>query len=96
MEYVKFLILLPIMVIGYQLYCYTISLKREEKQRSCRSIGIILFSVGVICLVFRNFFTVMVGLIMIMFGLRLIAYGLERKDKNIFIDRYHEEPTEKK
>ena len=91
MEYVKLLLLLPMIIFGYQLYCYTISLKRAEKQRACRSLGIIIFPAGVICLVYRNFFAVIVGLVMIMFGLRLIAYGLERKDKTIFIDRYDED-----
>jgi uncharacterized membrane protein HdeD (DUF308 family) len=95
MEYVKFLILLPMIIFGYQLYCYTISLKRVEKQRACRSLGIIMFPAGVICLVYHNFLAVIVGLVMIMFGLRLIAYGLERKDKNIFIDRYDEDSKQK-
>lgn len=95
-EYLKLLLILPVIVIGYQLYRYTITLKREEKQRACRSLGIIIFPAGVICLVFRNLYAVMAGLVIIMFGLRLIAYGLERKDKNIFIDRYEEDTTEKK
>jgi len=95
-EYLKLLLILPVIVIGYQLYRYTITLKREEKQRACRSLGIIIFPAGVICLVFRNFYAVMAGLVIIMFGLRLIAYGLERKEKNIFIDRYEEDTTEKK
>ena len=95
-EYLKLMLILPVIVIGYQLYRYTITLKREEKQRACRSLGIIIFPAGVICLVFRNFYAVMAGLVIIMFGLRLIAYGLERKEKNIFIDRYEEDTTEKK
>jgi len=96
MEYLKLLIFLPVIVFGYQLFCYTVTLKKEEKQRACRSLGIIIFPAGVVCLVFRNFYTVIAGLVMIMFALRLIAYGLERKDKNIFIDRYKEDITENK
>lgn len=95
-EYLKLLILLPVIVFGFQLYRYTITLKREEKQRACRSLGIIIFPAGVICLVFRNFYAVITGLVMIMFGLRLIAYGLERKDKKIFIDRFDEDNRENK
>ena len=95
MEYVKLLLLLPMIIFGYQLYRYTISLKRAEKQRACRSLGIIIFPMGVICLVYRNFYAVIVGLVLIMLGLRLIAYGLERKDKNIFIDRYDEDSKQK-
>jgi len=96
MEYVKLLLILPFIVFGYQLYRYTVTLKREDRQRACRSLGIIIFPAGVVCLVFRNFYTVIAGLVLIMFGLRLIAYGLERKDRKIFIDRYGEDITEKK
>ena len=96
MEYIKLLILLPVIVFGYQLFRYTVTLKREEKQRACRSLGIVIFPAGVVCLVFHNFYTVIAGLVMIMFGLRLVAYGLERKDKKIFIDRFEEDKTEKK
>jgi hypothetical protein len=95
MEYVKILLILPMIVFGYQLYRYTISLKRAEKQRACRSLGIIIFPIGVICLVYRNFYAVIVGLVLIMFGLRLIAYGLERKDKTIFMDKYADDSIEK-
>ena len=94
LEYAKLLILLPVIVFGYQLFRYTVSLKREDRQRACRSIGIIVFPVGVVCLVFRNFYAVVAGLVIIMFGLRLLAYGLERKDKKIFIDRCEDDNTE--
>jgi uncharacterized membrane protein HdeD (DUF308 family) len=90
-EYLKILMILPVLLFGYQLFRYTVTLKREEKQRACRSLGIIIFPAGVVCLVFHNFYAVIAGLVMIMSGLRLIAYGLERKDKNIFIDRYDED-----
>ena len=94
MEYVKLLLILPFLVFGYQLYRYTVSLKREDRQHACRSLGIIIFPAGVICLVFRNFYAVIAGLVMIMLGLRLIAYGLERKDKSIFMDRYDDDTKE--
>lgn len=93
LDYLKILLVIPVLVFVYQLYCYMASLKREEKQHVCSNLGIVVFSAGVICLVFRNFYSVMVGLVMIMFGLRLIAYGLERKNKKIFIDRYEEDDT---
>jgi hypothetical protein len=82
------LMVLPLLVFAYQIYRYIVTLERENKQRACRSLGILLFPAGVILLVFRNKYSVIIGLILLMAGLRLIAYGLERKDKNIFIDRY--------
>ncbi len=94
-EYAKLLIILPLIVVCFQLYRYTITLQREEKQRACRSVGIIIFTSGVLCLVFRNFYSVIAGLAMIMAALRLIAYGLERQDKTIFIDSYHDDVTKK-
>ena len=84
------LMVLPLLVFAYQIYRYIVTLEKENKQRACRSLGILLFPVGVIFLVYRNMYTVIIGLILIMAGLRLIAYGLERKDKNIFIDRYRQ------
>ena len=95
MDYLKFLILLPVIVFGFQLYRYTITLKREEKQRACRSLGIIIFPLGVVCLVFRNFYAVLAGFAMIMLGLRLIAFGLERRDKTIFIDKFDDDSSER-
>jgi hypothetical protein len=95
MEFVKIVLVLPFIVFGYQLYRYIVILNREDKQRACRSLGIIIFPAGVVCLVFRNFYAVIAGLVLIMTGLRLIAFGLERKDRKIFIDRYEEDITEK-
>ncbi len=89
-EYAKILMLLPLLVFGYQMYCYITTLEKENRQRACRSIGIVLFTIGVICFAFRDKYYVFIGLVVIMVGLRLMAYGLERKDKTIFIDRYKE------
>ena len=88
MAYVKFLILLPVIVFVYQLYRYTITLAKEEKQRACRTIGVILFPVGSLCLLHRSFISVIMGFVLLMAALRLIAFGLERRDKSIYIDRY--------
>ena len=89
--YLKLLGIVPVLVFGYQLYRYTVTLEKEERQRACRSLGIIIFAAGVTCLAFRNYIAVFAGLFMLMFGLRLIAYGLDRKNKKIFIDRYDED-----
>jgi hypothetical protein len=92
MQYVKLLVLLPVIVFGYQLYRYTITLQREEKQRACKSLGIIIFSVGVACLALRNVPSFILGIVTIMIGFRLIAFGLDRKNKTIFMDRYDDTP----
>ncbi len=91
MQYVKLLLFLPVIVFGYQLYRYTITLQREEKQRACRSLGIIIFSAGVVCLAWRNFYSVISGFVAIMIGLRLISYGMERKNTSVYMDRYDDD-----
>lgn len=60
MLYVKVLLLLPFFAIIFQMYNYAITRKREEKQKICRGLGIVLFSFGVVSLVFRDHFFVFV------------------------------------
>ena len=94
MHYVKFIFLLSLFAVIYQMYNYAITRQREEKQRACRGLGIILFSIGVTSLVSRDYFFVFSGLILIMIGFRLIAHGLDRLDKTTYIDRYNEPPPD--
>jgi uncharacterized membrane protein len=89
MPYVKMLILLPFFAVIYQMYSYAVSRQREEKQRVCRGLGIILFSIGSASLVSRDYLFVFTGLILMMSGFRLIAHGLDRLDKKVFIDSYN-------
>jgi len=84
----EILILLPLMVICFQLYTFTVSRSGVEKQIRCQILGIIYMVIGVVALVVHKFLFVMTGFVMIMLGLRLIAYSLDRIDKKIFIDRY--------
>jgi sulfite exporter TauE/SafE len=70
------------------MYSYAVTRQKEERQRVCRGLGITLFTVGITSLVTRDSLFVFAGLILIMIGFRLIAHGLDRLDKNIFIDRY--------
>jgi hypothetical protein len=92
MFYVKVLLLLPFFAIIFQMYNYAITRKKEEKQKICRGLGILLFSFGVVSLVFRDQFFVFAGLLLMMIGFRLIAQGLDRLDKKIYIDRYNPPP----
>jgi len=94
MLYLKLLFLLPLFAVIYQMYNYAITRQREEKQSVCRGLGIMLFSIGVVSLVSRDFFIVFAGLIFMMIGFRLIAHGLDRLDKTIYIDRYNEPPPD--
>jgi Na+/phosphate symporter len=95
MSYIKFLMLIPFLTLFYQLYSYAERQKGVERQNVCRSLGIASFTIGVVCLVFRDLLLAIFGIIFMMFGFRLIAHGLDRIDKKIFIDRYVDETEEK-
>ena len=94
--YFEFLITIPIMMICYQMYAFSVSKKGAERQKSCQALGIVYMTIGITALIARQPAFVFMGLILIMFGFRLMATGLDRMDKKIFIDRYDdEELTEK-
>jgi hypothetical protein len=46
---------------------------------------------GICAMVFKSAPSAFLGLILMMFGFRLMAKGLDRLDKNTFIDRYDED-----
>lgn len=94
MLYLKILCLLMFFAMIFQMYNYATSRQREEKQKICRGLGILLFSIGIVCLVFHDSFSVFSGLLLMMFGFRLIAQGLDRLDKKTYIDRYKPPPSE--
>jgi hypothetical protein len=88
MSIVKLLLLLPFLLIFFQLYYYAVTRKGPDRQQACRALGIFSFSVGAACLVSRDTMFVFLGFGLMMAGFRLIAHGLDRLDKKIFIDRY--------
>jgi hypothetical protein len=90
-SFVKYLLLLLLWVFGAQLYCFAASLEGVQRQEGCQKLGIIYITAGIVCLVFREMLFVVSGLMLMMLGLRLVSYGLDRIDKNTFIDRYKEE-----
>lgn len=87
-HYAASLPILPLLIICFQLYAFSVSRKREEKQQRCLILGIVYMVLGIVALVFHNVIFVFSGIILIMMGLRLIAHGLDRMDKTIYIDRF--------
>lgn len=85
------MIALPLVIICWQFYCFSISRTREERQKRCQVLGVVYMVFGVVALVFHNIVVVLMGLILIMMGLRLIACGLDRMDKSVFIDFYKDD-----
>jgi hypothetical protein len=95
MSYIKLLVLIPFLTLYYQLYAFAVRQKGVERQNVCRSLGIASFTIGIVCLVFRDLLFGIAGIIFMMFGFRLIAHGLDRIDKKVFIDRFVEDVEEK-
>ena len=92
---IELIVLIPLFIIFYQFYSYSISANGEEKQTKCLVLGVISSTVGITCLAFHTTITVFGGLILLMFGFRLIAKGLDRVDKKIFIDHYKDDDKPK-
>jgi hypothetical protein len=90
-DIIQLAILVPLFIMFYQFYCYTISGSGVEKQSKCLTLGVISSTIGITALAFHSPATVFGGLILLMFGFRLIAKGLDRIDKKIFIDSYVED-----
>jgi hypothetical protein len=88
---VELLVLIPLFIMCYQFYAFSITSKGVEIQKRCQSLGIVYTTLGICSLAFRTPLTVFGGLILIMLGFRLIARGLDRLDKKIFIDRFDED-----
>jgi len=90
-SYFQLLILIPLLVICYQIYAFTSSRKGEDRQNRCQKLGVGYMTVGILGLVWREPLFAFFGIILIMFGFRLLANGLDRLNKTVFIDRYDEE-----
>lgn len=92
---IELFVLVPLFIMFYQFYAYSITSKGEERQKKCQLLGIVYTTLGICSLAFHTPLAVFGGLILIMLGLRLIARGLDRLDKNIFIDRFDDDNTPK-
>lgn len=89
--YVEFLLTIPVLLICYQMYTFSVNKKGAEKQKSCQTLGIVYMTFGITALIARQPAFVFMGLMLIMSGFRLMAIGLDRIDKKTFIDRYDDE-----
>jgi hypothetical protein len=88
---IELVVLIPLFIMCYQFYAFSISSKGVLKQKRCQSLGIAFTTLGICSLVSHTPLAVFGGLILIMLGFRLIASGLDRMDKKIFIDRFNED-----
>jgi len=89
--FVQLLIILPLIVICYQIYAFSSSRKGEDRQSRCQKLGIGYMVIGILALIEREPLFAFFGLILIMLGFRLMAKGLDRIDKTVFIESYSEE-----
>ena len=89
--YVEILVLLPLLVMCYQLYFFSVHSEGKKQQERCQKLGVVFMTFGIMALVFKSAPLAFFGLILIMFGFRLIARGLDRLDKKVFIDQYEDD-----
>jgi uncharacterized membrane protein YfcA len=87
----QLLIIIPLLVICYQIYSFSSSRKGADRQDRCQKLGIGYMSFGILSLIEREPLFAFFGLILIMLGFRLMAKGLDRIDKTVFIESYNEE-----
>jgi len=90
-SYVEIMILLPLLVMCYQLYTFSVNSERLKLQERCQKLGIAFMTFGTMALVIKSAPFAFFGLILMMFGFRLIAKGLDRLDKKTFIDQYEDD-----
>ncbi len=86
-SYVEFLIILPLLVVCYQLYSFSANSTGVEKQERCLKLGIAFMTFGITAMALKSVPFSFFGIVLIMFGFRLLAKGLDRLDKKRFIDR---------
>src|ERR1035437_9863439 len=89
--FVEIVIILPLLVLCYQFYFFSVNSKGIERQDRCQKLGIVFMTFGIMSLVFKTVPIVFFGLILMMFGFRLISRGLDRLDKEIMIDQLQDE-----
>ncbi len=89
--YFETLILLPLLVVCFQFYFFSVGSEGRKRQERCQKLGIVFMTLGVVALVFKSTPLAFFGLVLMMLGFRLIAKGLDRLDKKIFIDRLNDD-----
>ncbi|MBL0224662.1 MAG: hypothetical protein IPQ16_03485 [Geobacteraceae bacterium] len=89
--FIDILIILPLLVLCYQLYSFSAKSEGLVKQERCQKLGIMFMTLGILALVFRSAPWAFFGLVLIMSSFRLLAKGLDRLDKKTFIDQLDED-----
>ena len=84
-SFVEIVIIVPLLILCFQLYYFSVNSKGIQKQDRCQKLGIVFMTFGIVTLVFRTVPIVSFGLVMMMFGFSLISKGLDRLDKSIYI-----------
>ncbi|MDD2850283.1 MAG: hypothetical protein PHY09_00080 [Desulfuromonadaceae bacterium] len=90
-SYIEMVIVLPLLVLCYQLYSFSVNSSGTRQQERSQKLGILFMTAGVMALVPRSAILSYFGLILMMFGFRLLAKSLDRLDKRRFIDRYEDD-----
>ena len=85
--FVVFLIIIPLLILCFQLYYFSVNSTGVQRQDRCQKLGIVFMTFGIVALVFKTVPVVSFGFVMMMFGFRLISKGLDRLDKSIYIDQ---------
>jgi len=85
--YVESFVMVPFVVVMFQFYSWIVSLKGDEKQKHCRTLGITYTTLGTVAFIFRTLPSAVLGFILVMLGLRLLEQGLDRADRTVFIDQ---------
>lgn len=86
-SYIEIMIIIPVLVLCYQFYSFSVKSEGVKLQNRSRLLGIVLMTLGVTALAYRTVSFAFFGLILIMFGFRLMAKGLDRLNKKVFIDQ---------
>ena len=91
MSVIEVFALVPIFIFSVQAYNYAVSKTGEEKQKTCKALGIACATVGIALMVYCGVPLSFPGLFLIMMGLRLISHGFYRVEKKIFVNKCEEE-----
>ena len=84
-SFIEILIILPLLVLFFQFYFFSVKCEGVLRQERCQKLGIVFMTIGIVALVFKTVPSAFFGLVMMMFGFRLISRGLDRLEKNIVI-----------
>ena len=88
--YVEIMVVIPLLIVCYQLYSFSVNSEGRKLQERSRKLGIVFMSAGIAALAYKSVPFAFFGIILMMFGFRLIAKGLDRLEKKVFIDRFEE------